>query len=288
MKMKTLLTAALCAACICSACALLGSCGSTDDSSDTQINEPDASSGAADTVDSGSADSDSSLPQPSEPDSGLPSDGSSDVSAPKTPKEICSAFLESTSNGDASSALSYCSGDVQPEELGEGFKYEITSESRFTSSENETYTVFTVSFREDGMLKEQPLYVIMTEVENTPKVFAFDKEQFPASLLEYLGVDGKQLEGFETQLPAENADAKALALMANDVLADAENNGASVGDGEYTKNDGSAVSSAINANLEPQGIAAFDYTVTVSGGRVVSVQIYDENGNAAGRADLSY
>lgn len=207
-------------------------------------------------------------------------DDSSLPAKPTTPLTVCKAFLESMSEGDKETALGYCSGDVSGDELEPGFKYELGDALGFVTSAGENITVVEAQYTPDGVVMSRDIYVLVTTVDGEAKVFSLEQDRFPASLLEYLGVDSKVLEEYKDKSDEKSdKNAKALLAMTDDVIADAEMNGVSVDDGEYTKNDGSMISKTINANLGDQGVVAADYKITVRDGKAVSAAIFDADGN---------
>ena len=189
-----------------------------------------------------------------------------------------SSSEEITSSDEASfqeeqkSVLQICTEYLDDLSAEMDFTYEIYSE------EPEVYNTdygkrFVTSFlcSADGMAKKKIVYLVVNfEMEVTSI-----SETYPTDVLLFLGVDEKDIKA-----PAEPTSDNAAALfeMAEDIVLDAKENGFPIADGVYKKGSKSSLSKSIDANLEFQQITAYDYSVTIDGGKVTLAEIFSEDG----------
>lgn len=271
--MKTLLAAALCV----SVCMSLTACGNNNGSSSQTASQTQISQ------DSSSIPDESSENDSSESESSQPKDDSSETQTEMTPdKEVCTAFLQAISDGDIEYAASLCDETADKDSLSAlpvNFKFEISGDGEmFRNADNDEIELLTCKYSPDGKIKSRPLYVVLLANGNEFTVLGAVFDEYPTELLAKYGIEDQTGNDVPTE---ESLPLDELAVLAGDIIADAKNNGADIGDGVYKFGDGSMLSSAIDANLGWQELDVSDYEITVSGGKVTAVSAKGQDGTQA-------
>ncbi len=271
-------------------CAGFSAC-SKDDSSSDSIDEASSvidssitdSSSDIDSSVIDSSDTDSSVPDSSEPDSNP--DESSDIGISvtyMTVPQLTEAFLDSLESGDIDASYSYCGDEFRADLTSEDFTSIIFEEDisyqEYTTADGNTITVGTVIFTIDGKIKSDYAFISVIESSDTNVILDISLKTFPTEKLVDMGVPAEDIIPPKPDDVLGSKNAEAIAVMCGDIIADAQAFGQSIPDGVYKKNDGSDLCDSINANLKFQGIEAYDYEVTISGGVATEVSIFDESG----------